>query len=264
MSLLISKAAALKKSTLLDDIKARITLNQKFKIVFYGDSTTSTEWVHPNWREVMEYVIKMELEDFEESENGSTQWNYSWWNLNFVNSGLNGAETKDFIERLERDVFAHFPDMVIFIGGGNDVDKISEAKHAENVKFLLKLMTNKIRHVYMASDIYTVNSYHNKRYEEYFKAIKPLFPFKDAPLIDLYGTFKELPLHEFYTYQVEKEEEKFLTDESYAGGTIDTYHPNRLGNAYVAKILLKEIFDIDFDPELYIADVLADRKYPRY
>ncbi|MEA3449779.1 MAG: hypothetical protein U9Q85_02265 [Patescibacteria group bacterium] len=47
-------------------------------------------------------------------------------------------------------------------------------------------------------------------------------------------------------------------------GAIDFGHPNQLGNAYIAKIILKEIFDIDFDPELYIKETLEGKKYPSY
>jgi hypothetical protein len=40
---------------------------------------------------------------------------------------------------------------------------------------------------------------------------------------------------------------------------------NPLGNAYIAQYFLKEIFWLDFDPELYIEDALNPSiKYPRY
>ena len=43
-------------------IKSHLNKDKTFRIVFMGDSITSTEWVHPNWREIIEYVLKMELE----------------------------------------------------------------------------------------------------------------------------------------------------------------------------------------------------------
>jgi hypothetical protein len=46
----------------INQIKDYLNKNDKFRIVFVGDSITSTEWVHPNWREIIEYVIKEELE----------------------------------------------------------------------------------------------------------------------------------------------------------------------------------------------------------
>lgn len=253
-----------KQADLLNCIKSRISYDQKFKIVFYGDSTTSTEWVHPNWREIIEYVVKMELEEFKDAENGMSKWNYSWWNLNFINSGLNGAETKHYLSRLERDVFSHAPDMIIFILGGNDVDKVSEKIHAKNVNFLLNLMTNKIPHVYFATDIYTANAHQNKRYKEYIGELLKHFPKKGVDLIDLFDHMSKLDISDIYTYKLTKEEESFLADQDFKEGTVDTFHPNRLGNAYIAQCLLKSIFNIDFNPEIYVQDVIDDVKYPRY
>jgi len=249
-------------TTLLEDIKSVISLDQKFKIVFYGDSTTSTEWVHPNWRGIIEYVVKMELEDFEPAKGGTGSWNYSWWNLNFINSGLNGATTKDFLNRLSKDVFTYSPDMIIAITGDNDVDKITEKEHAENHRKILTRLTNKIKHVYYATSIYTAQDTHNAKYKGYVKELAKVFPFKDVTFIDLFELYSKYPIERFYTYVIDKEDEECLTDEK--GGNTDTMHPNALGNAYIAKILLKEIFGLEFDPEMYIADLNSGLKYPRY
>lgn len=45
-------------------------------------------------------------------------------------------------------------------------------------------------------------------------------------------------------------------------GDIDPHHPNQLGNAYIAKVILKETFDVDFDPEKYIKEMVAGEKFP--
>ncbi len=97
---------------LLQDLKSKISVDEKFRILFYGDSTASCEWVFPNWRSIIEYVLKMHLEDFTDTPN----WSLSWRNLNFINASLNGATTQDFIERLERDVVSYSPDMIIYLG----------------------------------------------------------------------------------------------------------------------------------------------------
>jgi len=48
------------------------------------------------------------------------------------------------------------------------------------------------------------------------------------------------------------------------GGESDLEHPNQLGNAYIAKIILKEVFDIDFDADKYIRETFEGLKYPGY
>lgn len=47
----------------MDEIKNALKTNGKYWIAFVGDSITSTEWVHPNWREIVEYVLKEEMCD---------------------------------------------------------------------------------------------------------------------------------------------------------------------------------------------------------
>lgn len=47
-------------------------------------------------------------------------------------------------------------------------------------------------------------------------------------------------------------------------GDLDTVHPNRLGNAYIAKILLDQIFGIKFNPEKYIENLLQEDMFPEY
>jgi hypothetical protein len=47
-------------------------------------------------------------------------------------------------------------------------------------------------------------------------------------------------------------------------GDIDQVHPNRLGNAYIAKFVLEELFSINFNPELYLETLLQEEKFPRY
>jgi lysophospholipase L1-like esterase len=252
------------QSHLLETIKNRIALDQKFKIVFYGDSTTSTEWVVPNWRTIFEYVLKMELENFEPVPMGEGLWNYSWWNLNFINAGLNGAMSADFLARLERDVFTYAPDMVIFMTGGNDVDKIPKEKHAEQLKRVLQLMGNKIPYVHALSDVYTANAKYNEGYSNYCREFKKHLPLENVTYIDLFEQTKNMPLLETYTFAVEKTAESFLTDPVFGNGKIDTLHANSLGNAYVAKYLLQAIFGISFNPELYIQGVEAGLKYPQY
>lgn len=248
--------------SITDEIKSVISQGLKFKILFYGDSTTSTEWVHPNWRGTVEYVLKEELENFEPASQGIGSWNYSWWNINFINAGLNGATTNDFIARLERDVLSYNPDMIISITGDNDVDKITEKEHAQNHQKIVEMLVKKVRFVYYATSIYTANEYHNRRYSSYVNELKKMFPLEGVSLIDLFDLYSKCPVDRFFTYKVDKEAEKFLTDGS--GGDTDTFHPNALGNAYIAKILLKEIFGVEFDPEMYLADINRGIKYPRY
>ena len=71
-----------------------------YKIVFLGDSITSAEWVHPNWREIVEYVLREELSaKFED-------WKLPSWGVRCVNSGFDGSTTRDWLNLLDSSVFS--------------------------------------------------------------------------------------------------------------------------------------------------------------
>jgi hypothetical protein len=78
-------------------------------------------------------------------------------------------------------------------------------------------------------------------------------------LVDLFNIYKSFPLRKFYTFKSEENVPEHIKE-----GEIDFLHPNQLGEAYVAKAVLKEVFGIEFDPELYWKDTLAGEKYPKY
>ena len=72
-----------------------------YRVAFLGDSITSTEWVHPNWREIVEYVLKSELEEWVE------KWEKPWWKMRFYNAGFNGATTRDMIGFIDEELEAN-------------------------------------------------------------------------------------------------------------------------------------------------------------
>ena len=69
----------------INQIKDYLNENDKFRIVFVGDSITSIEWVHPNWREIVEYVIKEELEKV------ISDWRIPSWQIRGINCGFDGG-----------------------------------------------------------------------------------------------------------------------------------------------------------------------------
>ncbi len=83
---------------------------------------------------------------------------------------------------------------------------------------------------------------------------------KNFIFIDLFGLFPKEAIEKSYTLIAEKNEDVGVEE-----GEIDPIHYNRYGNAIVAKILLKEVFNIDFDEEKFLKDFMDPTvKYPRY
>jgi hypothetical protein len=91
------------------------------------------------------------------------------------------------------------------------------------------------------------------------KASLSLFPVKGVKLINLFELYSQYDLKKFFTFISSGNEDLEIKP-----GEIDFLHPNQLGNAYIAKIILKEAFSVNFDPETYIKDTLAGEMFPKY
>jgi len=238
----------------LKDIFNKISQKKIYRIVFLGDSITSTEWVHPNFREIIEYTLK----DYIGKK--TKDWKTPSWYIRAINSALDGGTTKDILESLNDYVFIYEPDLVILQGTRNDYTLgINIKNHVQNIhKIIKKIIDKKINIVFCG----TTPSLNNDKNEEYILYIKkaPLISKKfNIQYIDLFHKLQEYDLTKFFTFISEGN-----PDEGLKPGNLDTGHPNQLGNAYIAKILLKDIFDIKFDPELYIKDTCKGRMFPRY
>src|SRR3989304_8891974 len=122
--------------------------NDSYRVVFLGDSITSAEWVHPNWREIVEYVLKEEMSAKLED------WKLSSWGIRCINSGFDGSTTKDWLNLLDSGVLAYEPDMVIVMGTVNDMDLgISVEEHVENLKKVLDRVSSMVGDVVYCTDI---------------------------------------------------------------------------------------------------------------
>lgn len=230
--------------------------DRRFWIAFIGDSTTSCEWVHPNWREIVEYVLKEEL-----TKHLNGDWKTSEWGIRTFNFGYDGATTKDILERIDQICLVD-PDLVISLMGGNDPTfGISVEEHVSNIKKIAKRIVIDCHcFLYWCNSIYAGKaSKKNTEYEPYAKAVMEIPQNMRVYPIDTFGGYKNFPLEKIYTF---KSEENPV--EGIKKGEPDLQHPNQLGNAYIAKLILKEIFGIDFNPEKYWKETLKGKKYPGY
>ena len=79
--------------------------------------------------------------------------------------------------------------------------------------------------------------------------------------VDYYDYFQKEDIKKSYSLISPSGNEHFKVEP----GEVDPIHFNRYGNALVAKILLKEIFKIDFDHNKFLNDLKDDsKKYPGF
>lgn len=239
----------------VDQIKESLKTTGKYWISFTGDSITSCEWVHPNWRDIVIFVLQNELTQALQGD-----WVTAEWGIRGFNFAYSGATTKDVYEKLD-DTLLPKPELVISLMGSND--------HPLGVSVEDSVMTiQKIAGVVVSSGSKLVwcsstpagkGSPKNSEYEPYAQALKRLASTDDFYNLDVFHLYQDFPTERFFTFLSEENPVEHIK-----AGDPDLQHPNQLGNAYIAKILLKEVFGIEFDPERYIADTLAGKKLPEY
>jgi len=238
----------------LKGVKNHLLSGGKFKIVFLGDSIVSAEAVHPNWREISEYVLKGEIGKI------MNDWKTPAWGIRCINSGLNGATSQDLLVHLDSEVFSHKPKMVICMIGKNDsYFDINPSAHKKNIETLIEKITEKIPFFVFCTSTPDNNEKTNKIYEQYTEEDRFLFPQPKTQFIDLFKIYQGFDLDKIFTFISQGNE-----DVGIKPGEPDFQHPNALGHAYITKVILKEIFGIDFNPELYMKTLLAGEKYPKY
>ncbi|MDD3647919.1 MAG: SGNH/GDSL hydrolase family protein [Candidatus Dojkabacteria bacterium] len=238
----------------LQKIASKISKNKIYKIVFYGDSITSTEWVHPNWREITKYVLEDHLTFL------TKDWKKSSWNIRMFNGGLNGSTSSEMAEGIDKYVINQRPDLVLLQGNRNDLTfKVPIKKHTENINKMIKnLLSHKIETIYWGTPA-SLDKDRNKMFKPYLKDCLEIVKRNKIPYVNMFDKIQEYKLTRFYTFASVGNE-----DENMKKGQIDVVHPNQLGNAYIAKILLKDIWGIEFDPDLYIKETLEGKMYPEY
>ncbi|KXK26154.1 MAG: GDSL-like Lipase/Acylhydrolase [candidate division WS6 bacterium OLB20] len=231
-------------------VQNKLDSDARFTIVCLGDSITSTEWVHPNWREVVEYVLKEELMTDE-------SWKQASWGIRFINSGYDGATVQDLLDRFDTAVGQHKPDLVIYVASSNDRhDGITPEESGRLNDLLLSMIQETGARTIFCTSTSSYNITYNSKIKEYNREYEDL---KADSRIDLFRKLQAFDLQGFYTFASSGN-----AVEGIKPGETDYMHPNVKGNIYVAKIILEEGFGISFDAERYLNDLAAGVMMPRY
>jgi lysophospholipase L1-like esterase len=234
---------------ILDILKS----GKEYKISFIGDSLTSAEWVHPNWRDSFEYILKFSFEEFQDED-----WWVPEWNLKFFNYSLDGASTREFVKQIKICKEQVNPDLYIIMGTSNDIElNISVNEHIKNFDLIYKLIND--RDIIFAPDIYSNDVNLNNSYKKYVDGLLNSKIIEDIILVNGFEIFKSYPIQNFFTLDLDKDYDRVSKQLK------DLVHPNALGNVYIAKMFLEEVFGIGVNSEKYLQDIRSDTvKYPRW
>lgn len=234
----------------LSKVQQKLKTTGKFWLAFTGDSITSCEWVHPNWREIVEYVLK-------DTAVVDGDWKIPSWGIRTFNFAYDGSTTTDVVNRLD-EIVSVGPDLIISLMGGNDpVLGVTVEETKKNISTIKEMAHTEV--VWCTTT--PAASFANKDavYEPYVKAALAVSETESFHVLDMYSLYREYPMDKFFTFKSEENPVEGLK-----AGDPDPDHPNQLGNAYIAKIILDKVFGIAFDPEIYISDTVKGEKLPRF
>ena len=201
----------------LNEIAQTLKSNQKYWIVFTGDSITSCEWVHPNWRNILIYVLQTETTKVLKGD-----WKTSEWGIKGFNFAYDGATTADILAKTG-DILLVKPDLVIGLIGGNDPTfNISVPEHVENIKKIVAKLNTKV--VWCTSTSAGKDSKKNSQYGPYANASMQIPEDGNLQLVDMFNIYKNFPTEKFFTFVSEENPPEAIKE-----GEPDLQHPNQQG-----------------------------------
>lgn len=238
----------------LQKIINKIQKDEVYRIVFYGDSITSAEWVHPNWREMVEYVLNEEIAEILDD------WELPSWRVRCFNSAMDGATSKDLLDNLNEYIFNLNPDLTILMAGKNDLhNKITVKQHNENIKDLCNQISKESDFVFLSSAP-SLDAKITKLFSEYTRQYDEITNELGIKFINTFNKYQKFDLSKMFTFELPFDNDLINRKK----GDTDPLHPNQIGNAYIAKVFLEEYFEIDFNPDKYIKETLEGAMYPEY
>lgn len=240
--------------------KQSVLDEEPFFITFYGPSTTSMEFVFPNWGEIIRFALKRSLEE------ESNLYKIAYWYIQTSNYGLNGATSRDLRMHFDKLVTKRKPQLVFLNGSKNDpfLDiPLRETKR--NTEWLIERCLALDVLLVFTTSVPALKDELNKKIMQYVdldrRVAQGFQTNENLRFVDFYEHFKKDDTKKSYSLISPSGNEHFQVEP----GQVDPIHFNRFGNAFVAKILLKEIFEIDFDHIKFLNDLEDEsKKYPGF
>lgn len=236
-----------------DTIRKTLSAGKPFRIAFVGDSLTSTEWVHPNWREIVEYVLKEDL------QTEFLDWKIPSWQIRTVNCGYDGATTRDILHKLQSEILLHQPSLIMLMIGGNDKYTLPRDVSKHHLEQIIATCTADGVRVALATDPRLAHKDFDGKDADLREMIRGMSSKVDV-FTDLHELMRDDPLSDYFTFISEGGNELA----GIAPGARDELHPNVWGNAAMAKYFLQSVFGISFDPKKYLDDVSRGVMFPGF
>jgi lysophospholipase L1-like esterase len=167
--------------------------------------------------------------------------------IEIVNSGVDGDSTRNLLQRIDKDVWAHKPQLVTLLVGVNDIARryqyhnnagnsprgVQLDEYIANVKSIIsQAKEHNVKIILISPGLIIENIDHpgNERLTEYVSALEKLAKESNIQYVDVHKTYADL----IALYRKETGATDCLL-------TRDGTHPNQAGAKVIANCLLNEI-----------------------
>ena len=208
------------------------------RVVFAGDSVTDMGSERPVGEGLFDNLGRSYVRVI---ENMLMAW-YPKLNIRITNSGISGNNSKDLLERFDRDIVELNPQWVSICIGINDVWRqfdvpacrdyaVSVEEYEKNLETMILKIRGKVKGIFICTPYYiepNKSDLMRNRMDEYIKVCKYLAQKYNGELVDFQGMYDEFC--------------KYKHSSIIAW---DRVHPNQMGATLMAKEFLKHC-DFDF------------------
>jgi lysophospholipase L1-like esterase/predicted esterase len=149
-------------------------------------------------------------------------------NIEMINAGISGHTTVNALARIDTDVLAKQPDLVVVMFGMNDVTRVSLDDFRDNIETIARRCQEQGAAVLLCTpnSVYENDARPNKKLTQFSQAVRELAEKMRLPLVDVFQHWQQLRDQDLEAWML---------------AMSDTIHPNMNGHKRFAQLIAKEI-----------------------
>ncbi|MCB9875438.1 MAG: DUF2920 family protein [Planctomycetaceae bacterium] len=200
----------------IDDVARQLRTGQPTRIVCFGDSITGA-YYHTGGVRAWCDMLGLALQQANPRAN-----------IEMVNAGISGHTTVNALARIENDVLAKDPDLVVVMFGMNDVTRVPLEQFRDNTRTIARRCQEQGAAVILCTpnSVYENPARPNSRLAEFSEAVREVAAELKLPLVDCFSDWQQLRTDEPGRWML------LMSDE---------IHPNMNGHQRFAETITKTL-----------------------
>lgn len=197
-------------------IRQKLLAGDNARIICFGDSVTGV-YYHTGSRRAYTDLLGIALRQIAPPAK-----------IEMFNAGISGNTTIDALNRIDRDVISHHPDLVTVMFGLNDMARVPLDAYRENLKMIVQRCQAAGSEVILATpnNVITTSARPSEKLVEYCDAIREIGRELNIPVCDVYREMEAIRQHSPTQWRLLMS---------------DAIHPNMSGHKQVATCLAQSI-----------------------